>query len=221
MSAKNNKGFTLVEIIVGLALSIVVLGSIYTIYVSQQKAYIVQEEVAKMQQNLRAALLMMASDLRMAGYDPSGKSGAGIVSIATAPHSIRFTKDISGNGTIGEKGEDITFSLVPVGGVNKLVRDDANVAGTSEQEAVAENLEVLDLVYLDENNTAIANPAANINDIRSIEITLVARSNRSEEKYTNNFIYRNQQDQNVFGPAGDNVRRSKLTMAVRCRNLGL
>ena len=67
----------------------------------------------------------------------------------------------------------------------------------------------------------VANPGANINDIRSIEITLVARSARSEQNYTNNFIYRNQQMQTVFGPAGDSIRRSKLTVAVKCRNLGL
>lgn len=221
MKSQNSKGFTLVEILVALALSAVVLSAIYSVYIAQQKAYIVQEEVAKMQQNLRAALLMMAGELRMAGYDPTGNAGAGIVSIATAPHSIRFTKDISGNGAIAENGEDITYSLVSVGGVNKLIRDDASVAATNEQKAVAENLEVLDLVYLDQNNAKIVNPAAHINDIRSIEITLVARSKRSEEKYTNNFIYRNQQNNNIFGPAGDNVRRSKLTMAVRCRNLGL
>ena len=221
MKARNNKGFTLVEILVGLAVSALVLTAVYQIYVAQQKTYIVQEEVAKMQQNLRAALLMMISDLRMAGFDPTGDAGAGIESVAyslTSP-TIRITKDLNGNGSVGEAGEDITYSLVTVGGVQNLNRDDATAAG---DETMAENIEVLNIECLDENRAYINN-CASLNDIRSIQITLVARSARSEQTYTNNFIYRNQRTPGVtvLGPAGDNVRRSILTAEVNCRNLGL
>lgn len=221
MKARNNKGFTLVEILVGLAVSALVLTAIYQIYLAQQKSYIVQEEVAKMQQNLRAALLMMVSDLRMAGFDPTGNTGAGIDSIAyslTSP-TIRITKDLNGNGSVGDAGEDITYSLITVDGVQKLNRDDLTEGG---DETVADNIEVLNLECLDEDYNYINN-CASLSAIRSIQITLVARSARSEQNYTNNFIYRNQRTPgvNILGPAGDNVRRSILTAEVNCRNLGL
>ena len=94
MRSQNNKGFTLVEILVALALSAVVLGAIYSVYVAQQKVYVVQEEVAKMQQNLRAALLMMSGELRMAGFDPTGKAGAA----QTHPRSFGQMPDCPGDG---------------------------------------------------------------------------------------------------------------------------
>ncbi len=217
MTARNNKGFTLVEILVGLAVSGLVLTAVYKIYVSQQKVYVVQKEVANMQQNLRVAMFMMVSEARMAGYDPTGNAGAGIVSVTTAPHSIRFTKDTSGNGSIAESGEDVTYSLyTDANGIQKLGRKNPTL-----NQPVAQNIDALDLVYLDEDNAVIASPAANINDIRSVQITLVARSTRSEQNYTNNFIYRNQQGTTILGPAGDNVRRSILTKQVKFRNIGL
>jgi prepilin-type N-terminal cleavage/methylation domain-containing protein len=38
VKARNNKGFTLVEIIVGLAVSALVLTAVYQIYLAQQKS---------------------------------------------------------------------------------------------------------------------------------------------------------------------------------------
>jgi len=224
---RNNKGFTLIEILISLAISGLVLTAIYQAYLSQQRAYIAQTEVAALQQNLRAAMYMMTSDLRMVGFDPTGNAGAGIVAITdtVGAGSIRFTKDdwvdptnpaSTANGSIAESGEDITYSLYTSGGVQKLGRKNPTT-----NQPVAENIEVLDLVYLDENNSLITNPAVNINNIRSIQITIVARSGREDLNYTNSFVYRNQQDVVILGSTGDGYRRAILTSQVKCRNLGL
>ena len=76
--ALNRKGYTLIELLVALAISSVVLGAIISTYQSQQKSYVVEDQVAAMQQNIRVGLFYMERDFRMAGCDPRNASGAGI-----------------------------------------------------------------------------------------------------------------------------------------------
>ncbi len=67
MKGNKNKGFTLIEILVALAILGIVLAGIYSVYTMQHKSYIVQEQVANMQQNERIAMQMITRDIRMAG----------------------------------------------------------------------------------------------------------------------------------------------------------
>jgi prepilin-type N-terminal cleavage/methylation domain-containing protein len=78
MRNDHEKGFTLVEFLVAIGISAIVLAAIYSVYYAQQKSYVVQEQVAEMQQNLRAAMYIMAREIRMAGYDPTGRGVAAI-----------------------------------------------------------------------------------------------------------------------------------------------
>ena len=67
MKGVENKGFTLIEILVSLAILGIVLAGIYSVYNMQHKSYIVQEQVTEMQQSERIALQMITRDIRMAG----------------------------------------------------------------------------------------------------------------------------------------------------------
>jgi type IV pilus assembly protein PilW len=215
MRLKNDsKGFTLVEILVSLAVSGLVLTGIYSTYQSQQQSYILQEEMAKMQQNLRAAMFLMTRELRMAGFDPTGGANAGIVAGEWSASSLRFTKDDNSDGDVADPGEDVAYYLYPSGGIQKLGR---KPPGTAPVQPVAENIEALWFVYLDENNAVTASLA----DIRSVEITLVARIGRITKDYTNSIPYTNKLGTKTFGPYNDGYHRSALSDRVRCRNLGL
>ena len=55
MKGVKNKGFTLIEILVSLAILGIVLAGIYSVYNMQHKSYIVQEQVTEMQQSERIA----------------------------------------------------------------------------------------------------------------------------------------------------------------------
>ena len=69
MSKSNNSnGFTLIELVVAMFIAGIVSIAIFTAFKSQQKSYLIQDQVAEMQQNLRAAMLMTSRDVRMAGF---------------------------------------------------------------------------------------------------------------------------------------------------------
>ncbi len=61
-------GFTLIELIVAVALGIVVLTVIYSTFRSQHDSYYVQNQVSMTQQNIRAALYLITRDVQMAGH---------------------------------------------------------------------------------------------------------------------------------------------------------
>jgi len=203
----NNRGFTLAELLIGLFVSAIVMTTILSAYYSQNKSYAVQEQVAAMVQNLRAAMDIMIREIRMAGYDPTGTANAGIVTANTT--SITITEDLDGDGSVAGD-ENITYALADSDGDgdNDLERNN---------NLIAENIDALDFLYLDETN----NPTAVPSEIRAVQITMVAKTGRGDRGYVDSVVYTNQQGTGILGPINDNSRRKRLTAEVRCRNMGL
>jgi len=218
LSLKSDQGFTLTELMVAMVLTSVVMGAVYSTYYSQQKSAAVQEQVSGMQQSLRMAMYYMESEIRMAGYDPTGTAGAGIQTPNAS--SIRFTMDIAGaangdgDGALDDPGEDITYALYDADGDGDtdLGRDTG-----SGNVLFAENIDALNFIYLDEENDV----TGSANDIRSVQISVVARTGQGDPGYTNNGVYQNQVPTTIYSGGGDNFRRKLLTAQVKCRNLGL
>lgn len=71
----NNCGFSLIELMVAMAIASIVLASIYRVYYNQQMAATNQQLVIEMQQNARSALTLMKREIRMAGYKPAASDG--------------------------------------------------------------------------------------------------------------------------------------------------
>ena len=219
----SNQGFTIVELLVGMALSLLAMGAVYSTFLSQQKSYVVQEQVAAMQQNLRAAMFYMQREIRMAGCDPLNTGNFGITT-ANA-NSITFSEDID-DGTVGnppdgtlQAGENIIYSRS--GG--NLVR---NVGGGNQ--AVAQNIDALDFVYLTgASPPVVLNPgggnvsAGSETQIRSVEITIVARTGKGLLPLIDNNTYLNQRGTPILAPPNDNLSRRRLTTIIKCRNLGI
>jgi type IV pilus assembly protein PilW len=217
----SNQGFTLTELLVAIAISSIVAAGIYSTFYSQQKSYLAQEQIAAMQQNLRGAMHILGRDIRMAGYNPTGFSTAGIQTAQAT--SIRFTMDVTNDagtgipdGDTGDPNEDITYALVDLDGDGDtdLGRNDVNGGGNHR---IAENIDALDFVYLDKDG----NPTTTPSEIRAVQASVLARTDRRDQGYHNTNIYENQQGTSVFTPAGDSFRRRLLTEEFKCRNLGL
>ncbi len=222
---QNVDGLTLVELMVALFISSILMFSVYLTYLSQHKAYTVQDQVTDMQQNLRAAMFHLEREVRMAGCDPSGDAGAGII-IADVD-SLSFSMDINDDSDnyipdddISDSNEQIAYAL-----------DDPDGDGVDDEldrnnNTLAENIEVLNFVYLDGDGNVLdddglGNVVGRINDIRSVQITIVARTGRSDRDFTNSKAYKNLQGVTIFTAPGDHIRRRSLSRHVRCRNLGL
>jgi prepilin-type N-terminal cleavage/methylation domain-containing protein len=211
-------GFTLVELLVALAIAGIVMAGIYSAYYSQQKSHLAQEQVAAMQQNLRAAMYFMEREIRMAGCDPTAGANAGIVT-ANA-NALSFTADLRGDATgsgadgdTADPNENITYSLPGT----ELLRNG---------NPIAENIDAVNFVYLDKDRNALDDDGmgtvvASIPEIRAIQITLVAKTDRRDPGYTNSAAYQNQQGANFYTAPGDDFRRMVLTMHIKCRNLGI
>lgn len=66
-SLHSQSGFTLVEVLIVLALSGVILGAVYSLYITTLHTSQTQDETVEVQQNLRIAMDVVTRDLRMAG----------------------------------------------------------------------------------------------------------------------------------------------------------
>ncbi len=62
------KGLTLVELLVGMLISLVVLGGVYQVFAGSSANYRMQEGLSRLQENGRFALHFLAKDIRQAGY---------------------------------------------------------------------------------------------------------------------------------------------------------
>ena len=68
MNRYNQKGFTLLEILVALTLGLVVSAGVIQIFISSKSAYRVEEALSRVQENGRNAIDFIARDLRSAGF---------------------------------------------------------------------------------------------------------------------------------------------------------
>ena len=207
----NNKGFTLTELLVAMGLSAVVMASVGAIYYQQQKSFLVQEQLAATQQNLRAAMYFMERDIRSAGCDPTKKIDPAPGIQTANSNTISFTTDPDGN----EITQTITYSLDTVD--DQIERNN---------QPLAENIDALDFVYLDGaspptvlDDDGFGNVVASRPLIRSVQVTVVARTGRADPGYTDTRIYTNLQGQTILGVQNDDFRRRTLSTTIACRNL--
>jgi type IV pilus assembly protein PilW len=219
-----NQGFTIVELLIAMVVALLALGAIYSTFLNQHKSYVVQEETAVMNQNLRIALFYMQREIRMAGCDPTGNADAKIITANAT--SINFTEDIRGDfvesdpdGDTDDANENITYCLK----ANNLVK---NTGGGNQ--LVVQNIDAIDFVYLDGSSPPnVLNPEGsdvpgeNLDQIRSVVLTMVARTDKITLASKNNKAYFNQRGWQILAPQNDNFSRRCLMVRINCRNLGL
>ncbi len=109
MAASRNwdgqRGFTLVELMIGLAVTVVVVAAGFTVLTTTQKATHANDQVANTQQSARIAMDLLSRDIKQAGYGmigPVGACGSAIMPGDNDP-------------TGPDKGPDQITLVVPVG----------------------------------------------------------------------------------------------------------
>lgn len=184
---KNQKGFTLIELLVSLAMGSLVLIGVYDLYISQSNLYMLRQQVSDMHQNARIGMTLMSREIRMAGYDPTGNAGAGIV-VAT-PTTIQVTFDLNEDGAINDASENIAYSLYDGDGDGFL--DLGRKLASGSMEPVADNFASLALLYTLKDGTITENPSAEeLSQIHLVQIVLTSQTAWPDSEYPDNGGYR-------------------------------
>lgn len=227
------QGFTLVELMVTIVISAIICGVIYSTYSTYVQHYVAQRAIVEIQENVRAALSLMADEIRMAGYNPKGSSAAAIVSATRT--SLSFTKDTTdatgtatdGDGNLDGPFEDLTFGFVPGTDVSPATPDCIADSGAApltvttggSQITIANDISAIEFNYHLEDGTRSTEPAKP-KDIRAVTISILARTENEDRGYSDQKTYIADSGR-VWGPFSDNYRRRLLVATVFCRNMGL
>jgi prepilin-type N-terminal cleavage/methylation domain-containing protein len=92
---KRQCGFSLVELIVAAAIMGIIVGAGLSLYLNQQKQYIIQEQVVETQQSVRVSMNELAKNIRLSGYGyfPTGLDP--VESVDSDPDTIMLRQNLT------------------------------------------------------------------------------------------------------------------------------
>jgi len=202
------EGFTLVELMIAMAIGGIVMAAVMTSFLSQHRSYLAQDDVVEMQQNARVAMDMLVRDIRMAGYSPTSEplkftivngvnfsNGSGTnTAVSTNSSQIAFTSDLDGDGLVDLAAQDVNGDGTT--DMSEMEQIAFRLSGTTLQrystvtgfiywQAVAENISRLEFRYLD----AAGVSTDVLSNIRSVQISILAVASRPDQSFVNTMVY--------------------------------
>ncbi len=171
-----NDGFTIIELLIVTAIMGIITGAMFSFSIAQRQYFSVQQEISEMTQNTRAAMDMIAGELAMAGYSPTGAAFSGIPYNAS---QLQIFADLDGNGAVTDPNENIIY--VHDTSNRRMLR---NTGGGNQP--LSENIQHFVVEYL--NNQG--NPTTVTANIRQIRLTITGRTGKPDRLYPNNSGYR-------------------------------
>ncbi|MFQ5512009.1 MAG: FG-GAP-like repeat-containing protein [Candidatus Krumholzibacteriia bacterium] len=202
-STSKRSGFTLVEMLVTIAIFGVIIGAIYQLLISSTDTVSRGKIAANVQQNVRVGMDEMLKDIRQTGY---GISTPPAFSVA-GDTEIRFWADIDNQAPtdllryfMGPAAE-----LADTRNPNDAFLYRQDLASGGGPIPIAQGVTQLQFQYYDADGVALLNGAAvasdvgvadlngngepDIEDIRSVEVTLIFESERPDPKVSFNNGY--------------------------------
>lgn len=191
-------GFSLVELMIAMAVGLVILGATYSLFTIQNKQLGNQDVITEMQQNARMAMEMISRELRMAGYNPTGTPLTRCTGTTTATttcvgirnaaaDAISFTADLNGNGdlTVGagidNPNENIVYDRYLSSGVYALGR-----TSNGSKSPLINHLDLMSFSYFNASGVATTDLAS----IREVQITIRTIASKMDPSYPTNGGYR-------------------------------
>jgi type IV pilus assembly protein PilW len=189
--ALRTAGFTLIEVLMCIAILSVLFGTIYRTFDTFNRSYANENVKAGVQQKSRIGIDLLARDIRLAGLDPLGTSNAGFNPANTSSTSIQFTADLNYDGNLDDPFEDIIYALN-----GNLLQQTTDLGSGPVTATLLDNVTALTFTYLDQADNLLPEPVAT-DQIRTVIISLTMQR-----------------------PAGrDKTVSRTYTTRVRCRNL--
>ena len=171
-SVRNNRGFTLVEFMIAMAITTAVLGGTVALASQIQQAYTSQLDDAALEQEVRYALDWIARYVRSAGSNPYGCPGA-FQAVWMDPDGdgadddIRLQADINPpNGVCTDSEENVTIAHNPATSVITL---NTGAGAVDMTDPIITNLQ---FTYLD----AARNPTVNEANVAYVGIAVTGQS---------------------------------------------
>jgi prepilin-type N-terminal cleavage/methylation domain-containing protein len=133
---RRERGFSLVEMLIAMVIAVIMVAVMYSFFTNQHRTYIVQDNVADMQQNARMSLLTVFRNVRMAGYgvptscaiapinNVGGADGIFVSdasAIQTLPDSQIFFAELTANANAGDSSIALTTTDVDDDGTDDFV----------------------------------------------------------------------------------------------------
>jgi prepilin-type N-terminal cleavage/methylation domain-containing protein len=191
-------GYTLVELMIVVALTGIAVIAIYRGYQAFSQAADAQEQIVEMQQNLRIGMHWLEKDIRRAGMNEENDDTAGFT--LAADDTIEFSMDLGGatNGTyddikpctgnppgdgdVLDSCEVIRYALQdPDGdGTWSLYRNDEIENFGANGDQIITNIDALNLVYLDEDQGDTIDPDTTPDDLATGRNSIVGPDPRLE-----------------------------------------
>jgi prepilin-type N-terminal cleavage/methylation domain-containing protein len=174
----NNKGVTLIELLVVLVITGMVVAGFYRIIIAQSKAYVAQDQVAEVQQNVRNAMEILVRDLTMAGCDDE----TNLITLdnplpLVADNAITVSYEYFNQTTLATELQTVAYNLV---GTN-LQRQLSTGGVASPLEILLENVNQFILTYgVDTDNDGYVNSWVNAGGVGTsmviaVRVQLAAR----------------------------------------------
>jgi len=151
----NQKGITLIELLVALIISGIAIAGIYRLFITQTTAYTVQDQVAEVQQNVRSGMEILLRDLRMTGFDDDASPAITIANPVAFPlsdNAITLSYEYYDRNLFQYQRHTVTYNL---NALNAAILERQLTVNNVAQplERVLENVDSLIFSYgVDQNN---------------------------------------------------------------------
>lgn len=195
MTSLKHKGFTLIELMIAMAIGLILVAAVITLYVSMSGSNIDYLKSIRLNHELRSAMSLIVRDVRRAGYNQdaatesigasavnpfSNSAGGATVSatvlsvsgVSTADRSIAFSYDTNDDANIDTFGYRLYVDSGTGIGSVQYCSNDTTTTGTacSNWQDITDD-ELIDVDSLEIDQDTITIPSGTIT-IRQITITL-------------------------------------------------
>jgi len=177
-------GFTLVEMMVAIAIGMIVIASVAGTFSAQTRQNKAEEEISQMHQNVRGALDMISRELMQAGYRAPGGAVTGVTYSTT---QLLLQADIDGNGSVDTGTSSLEYIIYAYNSSNKQITRQLGSSGTPE--IVADNITQFDFAFKDAAGATTTTSAS----IRKVTVTITGRTAKVDPSYSSNGGYRTYQ----------------------------
>ncbi len=202
MSKETEKGFSLIELLIVIALGTIVLGIMVTTFVLYNRSYQRETKIVEIQGNARASMELITRELLMAGLNPTGAVGPGVV-IADS-NKIQYAMDITGDGDIADANETITYEFDQT--KEELMRNGLTMA---------DGIRAFSISYYDSSGTQLSPlpvAAGNTRNIKKISLNMtIASAEGTIQSYSVDVVPRNMPPNSTPSTSGTTTTPSSST----------